>query len=145
VVARVRSERGAAAVVVAAALVLAALVMGGAARLATVAVAAARARTAADAAALAAADALALGRGPSAARSAAAATADANGAHLVRCECTGRVVEVAVARAFVGFLGVRDDVLVRARAEIRPPMSLLRRKGGWHHTPWSSYNMTRRN
>ena len=83
-------------------------------RVGLAAVARARADAAADAAALAAADMLALGRGPVIAANAARETARDNGAHLVRCTCRGRFVDVHVQVAIAGIA----DARATARAEI---------------------------
>jgi hypothetical protein len=63
---------------------------------------------------------LALRRGEDAAGAAAAETAAANDAHLVRCQCTGRVatVEVEISVAGIGRLG--GPARGTARAEVRP-------------------------
>jgi hypothetical protein len=91
--------------------VSAALAVG---RVGLAAVASARADAAADAAALAAADMLALGRGSASAANAARETAGDNGAHLVHCSCTGRLVTVRVRVAIAGLA----DAHASARAEI---------------------------
>lgn len=119
------TERGSVTVVVAAVVVLAATMGTGVLGLGTAATTRIRAQTAADAAALAAADTLALGRGRDAATTAAVTTAAANGARLVRCSCTGRVVDVEVSRALSLPGGFRRDVAARARAEIRPLFTLF--------------------
>lgn len=91
--------------------VAAALAVG---RVGVAAVASARADAAADAAALAAADMLALGRGPAVASRAASDTAKDNGAHLLRCSCSGRLVTVRVKVVLAGLA----DAHATARAEI---------------------------
>jgi hypothetical protein len=89
----------------------------GVARLGTAAIAGARADAAADSAALSAADMLALGRGADRAAEAARATAAANGAVLVHCSCSGRVVTVRVRVDVAGM----SDARSRARAEVVSP------------------------
>lgn len=120
-------DRGSVVVLVAVALVLAAAVGVGAARVGAAVAARAEAQTAADAAALAAADMLALGRGSEAAVSAARETARANGSRLVKCTCTGRVVEVVVARSVSIASVAKMPLEARARAEIRPIWPLFAR------------------
>jgi secretion/DNA translocation related TadE-like protein len=112
-----RSERGSMTIVVIGVVVLGLVLASGAARLGSALVARARADAAADAAALAAADMLALGRGEDVAVAAARDTAAANGADLVRCECRGRLADVAVTVPAAGLLAA--PARGRARAEVR--------------------------
>jgi len=106
-------ERGSMTILMMALLVVAFVLVLGAGRLGEAVVARARAQVAADAAALAAADQLALGRGDRAARRAASHTAGANGARLIRCECSGLAAEVDVEVDSV------RTARARARAEVR--------------------------
>jgi secretion/DNA translocation related TadE-like protein len=89
-------------------------------RLATGALAAARAQTAADAAALAAAGELAAGRTRGQAERTASVTAAANGARLLRCDCEGPAVVVAVT-VTLPFSGPASGLVrAAARAELHP-------------------------
>jgi secretion/DNA translocation related TadE-like protein len=99
--------------------VMAAVLALGAARLGGAIVARARADAAADAAALAAADMLALGRGQGAAAAAAGDTAADNGAHLVECDCAGRIATVRVAVTSAGLGRIAGPARATARAEVR--------------------------
>lgn len=113
-------QRGSMAIVLMAVVVLAAVLALGAARLGGAIVARARADAAADAAALAAADMLALGRGERAAAAAAAETATDNAAHLVSCDCAGRLATVRVEVALAGIGRLAGPARATARAEVRP-------------------------
>jgi secretion/DNA translocation related TadE-like protein len=116
----VNRQRGSMAVVLMAVVVLAAVLALGAARLGGAIVARARADAAADAAALAAADMLALGRGEQAAAAAAGETAADNDAHLVGCDCAGRIATVRVEVTMEGLGRVAGPARATARAEVRP-------------------------
>ena len=89
-------------------------------RLATAVVTAARAQTAADAAALAAAGELAAGRSPGEAERIASRTASANGARLLRCDCGGPAVVVAVTVTLPTSGPESRLVRAAARAELHP-------------------------
>lgn len=121
----VTDERGSVTVVLVAVVAMAAMLAVGVARLGAAAAAQARAETAADAAALAAADMLALGRGGDIAVRTARETARANGAELVTCECSGKLVTVVV-RLRSGPRRAGSTATARARAEIRPLVSVSR-------------------
>ena len=114
-----RRERGAATVLVIGVVAVGLALTAGAGRLGGALVAKARADTAADAAALAAADMIALGRGVDAAERAARETAAANDGRLLRCDCSGPVVEVAVAVDAPGLAGLGGTAHSESRAEIR--------------------------
>ena len=99
--------------------VVAALTLG-LGRLATASRAVSRAQTAADAAALAAAGELAAGRTAEQAERIASLTAAANGSRLLRCDCGGPAVVVAVTVALPFSRPVSGLVRAAARAELHP-------------------------
>lgn len=89
-------------------------------RLATAVVSTSRAQTAADAAALAAAGELAAGRSKGEAERIASLTASANGARLLRCDCAGPAVVVAVTVTLPASGPTSRLVRAAARAELHP-------------------------
>ena len=89
-------------------------------RLATAVLATSRAQTAADAAALAAAGELAAGRSAGEAERIASLTAAGNGARLIRCDCGGPAVVVAVTVTLPSFRPASRLVRAAARAELHP-------------------------
>ena len=117
---RAQGQQGSAGVLLCGVVALAAALTLGLGRLATGALAAARAQTAADAAALAAAGELAAGRTAGAAERTAYLTASANGARLLRCDCGGPAVVVAVTVALPSSRPVSGLVKAAARAELHP-------------------------
>ncbi|HEV8628114.1 MAG TPA: Rv3654c family TadE-like protein [Acidimicrobiia bacterium] len=111
---------GSAGVLLCAVVALAAVLTLGLGRLATAGLAVARAQTAADAAALAAAGELAAGRTPGEAERIASLTASANGARLLRCDCGGSAVIVAVTVTLPASGPASGLVRAAARAELHP-------------------------
>ena len=111
---------GTAGVLLCGVVAVAAVLTLGLGRLATAGLAVTRAQTAADAAALAAAGELAAGRSGGEAERIASLTAAANGARLLRCDCGGPAVVVAVTVTLP--TSGRGERLVRAaaRAELHP-------------------------
>jgi secretion/DNA translocation related TadE-like protein len=101
-------------------LAVAAVLTLGLGRVATAGLAVARAQTAADAAALAAAGELAAGRSRGEAERIASQTASANGARLLRCDCRGPAVIVAVTVPLPTSVPASDLVRAAARAELHP-------------------------
>jgi len=99
---------------------LMAVLVLGLGRLATGVLAVSRAHTAADAAALAAAGELAAGRTPRDAERTASGTAAANGARLLRCDCSGPAVTVYVSVALPSSRPMSGLVRAAARAELHP-------------------------
>jgi secretion/DNA translocation related TadE-like protein len=89
-------------------------------RLGTAVRSASRAQTAADAAALAAAGELAAGRSAAEAERIASSTAAANGARLLRCDCGGPAVVVAVTVTLPTSGPGSRLVRAAARAELHP-------------------------
>ena len=89
-------------------------------RLAGAVATASRAQTAADAAALAAAGELAAGRSRGEAERIASRTASANGARLLRCDCGGPAVVVAVTVTLPTSGPESRLVRAAARAELHP-------------------------
>ena len=89
-------------------------------RVATAVLATSRAQTAADAAALAAAGELAAGRSAGEAERIASLTAAGNGARLLRCECGGPAVVVAVTVTLPTSGPASHLVRAAARAELHP-------------------------
>lgn len=115
-----RGQQGSAGVLLCGVVALVAALTLGLGRLATGALAAARAQTAADAAALAAAGELAAGRTAGEAERTASVAAAANGARLLRCECGGPAVTVAVS-VTLPFSGPASGLVrAAARAELHP-------------------------
>ena len=89
-------------------------------RLATAVLVTSRAQIAADAAALAAAGELAAGRSVGEAERIASQTASANGARLLRCDCGGPAVIVAVTVTLPASGPASRLVRAAARAELHP-------------------------
>ena len=89
-------------------------------RVATAVLATSRAQIAADAAALAAAGELAAGRSAGEAERIASLTAAGNGARLLRCECGGPAVVVAVTVTLPTSGPASHLVKAAARAELHP-------------------------
>ena len=120
----VRGERsdppGSAGVLLCGIVALAVVLTLGLGRVATAGLAVARAPTAADAAALAAAGGLAAGRSGGEAERIASLTAAANGARLLRCECGGPAVVVAVTVTLPTSGPAAHLVRAAARAELHP-------------------------
>jgi secretion/DNA translocation related TadE-like protein len=111
---------GAAGVLLCGVMVLVVALTLGLGRLATASLARARAQTAADAAALAAAGELAAGRTAGEAERTAWVAAAANGARLLRCDCGGPAVFVAVSVVLPFSRPVSGLVRAAARAELHP-------------------------
>jgi secretion/DNA translocation related TadE-like protein len=118
--ARGRSAAGSAGVLLCGMVALTAVLTLGLGRLATAVVTTSRAQTAADAAALAAAGELAAGRSVGEAERIASLTASANGARLLRCDCGGPAVIVAVTVTLPSSGPARGLVRAAARAELHP-------------------------
>ena len=89
-------------------------------RVATAVLVTSRAQIAADAAALAAAGELAAGRSVGEAERIASLTASANGARLLRCDCGGPAVIVAVTVTLPASGPASRLVRAAARAELHP-------------------------
>jgi secretion/DNA translocation related TadE-like protein len=119
-VSRRSPQRGSAGVLLCGVVALVVALTFGLGRLATGALTAARAQIAADAAALAAAGELAAGRSAGDAERTASVTAAANGARLVRCECSGPAVVVAITVTLPFSRSVSGLVKAAARAELHP-------------------------
>jgi secretion/DNA translocation related TadE-like protein len=111
---------GSAGVLLCGVVAVAAALTLGLGRLATAGLTVARAHTAADAAALAAAGELAAGRSGGEAERIASLTAAANGARLLRCDCGGPAVVVAVTVTLPTSGPVSGLVKAAARAELHP-------------------------
>lgn len=111
---------GSAGVLLCGVVAVAAVLTLGLGRLATAGLAVSRAQTAADAAALAAAGELAAGRSAGEAERIASLTAAANGARLLRCDCGGPAVVVAVTVTLPASGPASDLVRAAARAELHP-------------------------
>jgi secretion/DNA translocation related TadE-like protein len=111
---------GSAGVLLCGVVAVAAALTLGLGRLATAGLAVSRSQTAADAAALAAAGELAAGRSAGEAERIASLTASANGARLLRCECGGPAVVVAVTVTLPASGPVSGLVRAAARAELHP-------------------------
>ena len=111
---------GSAGILLCGVVALAAALTLGLGRLATATRAASRAQMAADAAALAAAGELAAGRSAGEAERIASVTAVANGARLLRCECGGPAVVVAVTVTLPSSGPGSGLVRAAARAELHP-------------------------
>ena len=117
----VRSDPpGSAGILLCGVVAVAAVLTLGLGRVATAGLAVARAQTAADAAALAAAGELAAGRSGSEAERIASLTAAANGARLLRCDCGGPAVVVAVTVTLPTSGPAMRLVRAAARAELHP-------------------------
>ena len=115
-----RRQAGSAGVLLCALVALTAVLTIGFGRLASGIIGRARAQTAADAAALAAAGELAAGRTEAQAERIASLTAAANGARLLRCDCGGPAVVVAVT-VILPFSGPASGLVrAAARAELHP-------------------------
>jgi secretion/DNA translocation related TadE-like protein len=113
-------QQGSAGVLLCAVVALVAALVIGLGRVAGGLVGVSRAQTAADAAALAAAGELAAGRSGGEAERIASLTAAANGARLLRCDCGGPAVVVAVTVTLPASGSVSDLVRAAARAELHP-------------------------
>jgi secretion/DNA translocation related TadE-like protein len=113
-------EAGSAGVLLCGVVAVAAMLTLGLGRLASAGLAVTRAQTAADAAALAAAGELAAGRSGAEAERIASLTAAANGARLLRCDCGGPAVVVAVTVTLPTSGPVSGLVRAAARAELHP-------------------------
>ena len=113
-------QAGSAGVLLCAVVAVAAALTLGLGRLATAGLAVSRAQTAADAAALAAAGELAAGRSVGEAERIASLTAVANGARLLRCECGGPAVVVAITVTLPTSGPASRLVRAAARAELHP-------------------------
>jgi secretion/DNA translocation related TadE-like protein len=113
-------EAGSAGVLLCGVVAVTAVLMLGLGRLATAVLATSRAQTAADAAALAAAGELAAGRSVGEAERIASLTASANGARLLRCDCGGSAVIVAVTVTLSASGPASRLVRAAARAELHP-------------------------
>jgi len=111
---------GSAGVLLCGIVAVAAVLTLGLGRVATAGLAMSRAQTAADAAALAAAGELAGGRSGGEAERIASLTAAANGARLLRCECGGPAVVVAVTVPLPTSELASGHVRAAARAELHP-------------------------
>jgi secretion/DNA translocation related TadE-like protein len=114
------SERGSAGVLLCGVVAVTAALTLGLGRVATAVLATARAQTAADAAALAAAGELAAGRSVGEAERIASLTAAGNGARLLRCDCGGPAVVVAVTVTLPTAGPASHMVRAAARAELHP-------------------------
>ncbi|MCA1841920.1 MAG: helicase [Actinobacteria bacterium] len=115
-----RGSAGSAGVLLCGVVAVAAALTLGLGRVATAGLAVARAQTAADAAALAAAGELAAGRSGGEAERIASLTASANGARLLRCDCGGSAVIVAVTVTLPTSGPATSLVKAAARAELHP-------------------------
>ena len=113
-------EPGSAGVMLCGIVAVAAVLTLGLGRVATAGLAVARAQTAADAAALAAAGELVAGRSGGEAERIASLTAAANGARLLRCDCGGPAVVVAVTVTLPASGPASGHVRAAARAELHP-------------------------
>jgi secretion/DNA translocation related TadE-like protein len=113
-------NRGSAGVLLCGVVAVTAVLALGLGRVATAVLATSRAQTAADAAALAAAGELAAGRSAGEAERIASLTAVGNGARLVRCDCEGPAVVVAVTVTLPNFRPASHLVRAAARAELHP-------------------------
>jgi secretion/DNA translocation related TadE-like protein len=111
---------GSAGVLLCGVVAVAAVLTLGLGRVATAGLAVSRAQTAADAAALAAAGELAAGRTRGEAERIASLTASANGARLLRCDCEGSAVIVAVTVTLPASGPASGLVRAAARAELHP-------------------------
>jgi secretion/DNA translocation related TadE-like protein len=114
------AQAGGAGVLLCGVMAMAAVLTLGLGRLATAGLAVSRAQTAADAAALAAAGELAAGRNGGEAERIASRTAAANGARLLRCDCGGPAVVVAVTVTLPTSGPASRLVRAAARAELHP-------------------------
>ena len=114
------ATRGSAGVLLCGVVAVTAALTLGLGRLGTAAVTKSRAQTAADAAALAGAGELAAGRSGGEAERIASLTAAANGARLLRCDCGGPAVVVAVAVTLPSSGPASGLVRAAARAELHP-------------------------
>ena len=115
-----RRQAGSAGVLLCGVVAVAAVLTLALGRLATAGLAVTRAQTAADAAALAAAGELAAGRSAGEAGRIASLTASANGARLLRCDCGGPAVIVAVTVTLPSSGRASRLVRAAARAELHP-------------------------
>ena len=113
-------QSGSAGVLLSAVMAMTAVFTLGLGRLAAGGLAVSRAQTAADAAALAAAGELAAGRNRAEAERIASLTAAANGARLLRCDCGGPAVVVAVTVTLPTSGPATHLVRAAARAELHP-------------------------
>jgi secretion/DNA translocation related TadE-like protein len=113
-------QAGSAGVLLCGVMAMAVVLLLGLGRVAAAGLAVSRAQTAADAAALAAAGELAAGRNGGEAERIAFVTAAANGARLLRCDCGGPAVVVAVTVTLPTSGPAARLVRAAARAELHP-------------------------